>query len=361
MMTANLGQALVLVFSLATLFSTGLGVTLDDFALALRDKRALARALLANAVLTPVLAWLLLRGVALLGSEALPEQVRGFAGLSAGQRIVLLLLALAGGNLLAPALAKLARGGVDYSRAMTAIVALLSVLVVPVGLAILPVNAVAPGAEGAATGTDAAAAVSALGVLAAMQLAPLAVGLLVRARYASLAAAIQPFGALLANISLLALAVTLLMPGSGVALRLLGGREQEGMAPLAVWGVVLAAGALLIGWLMGGVNPPIARGLGIVTGLRNLSTVLALVVFANGGSGWQSASQSAAGALVAYAAMLVVVTLAAGEWSRKPIATPEASADAAGADAAGAPAAGAGTAGAPAAGAGTAARPAPPT
>lgn len=372
----DLLTVLILLFSLAALFNLGLGMTGDDFALALRDKRALARALLANAVLTPVLLWVLLRAAGMLG-ETLPGQIKelvgqtaneglslgvgvlidragGLIGLGGGQPLVILLLALASGNLLAPALAKIAGGRADYARAISATAALLTCIVLPVGLAILPLGAgagevvnagpdagaamgIAAVNAGVNAGVDAAGASAALLVLLGTQLAPFAAGFALRARYAEIALAVQPFAALVANISLPALLAALFLPGAGSG----AVTDLGALVPAVVWGVVLGASALLIGALMGGVNPVIARGLGIVSGLRNISAVLAVLAFAGG----REDGRQVAAALAAYVAILLVTTITAGEWGRKPIAAAVAAAAAEGAAAAGS----AGSAGAAAA------------
>jgi predicted Na+-dependent transporter len=314
-------QSLVFLFSLASLFCLGLNFTADDLKLLLRDKRALGRALLANAVLLPFLMWMLLT-TASVALAQVPGQFSQFATLGSGQQYVLLLLALASGSLLAPALANVALARVPYTYGMSAIMTLVSVVVVPLGLFVLRLNAgEQPGLAPTAIGTV-------LLYLVGFQLAPFLVGMAVRARYTAIAVAVRPFMSMLANIVFLLIIVGVLaqnvLPANTSELTqnglLASASGLLGYVPILVGGLVLAAAALLIGYFMAGADLGMARGLGIATGLRNVTAVLVVVY-----SGALQAqlgeenTQAAAWVLIAYLVGLAAVTIAAGEWGRKPI------------------------------------------
>lgn len=315
-------QSLVYLFSLASLFCLGLNFTAEDVKLLLRDKRALGRALLANAVLLPFLMWMLLTTVSVTLTYV-PQNLGPYVTLAGGQPYVLLLLALASGNLLAPALATVALARVPYTYGMSVIMTLVSVVVVPLGLFVLPLN----------TGeSQQPLAQKTIGMvllfLVGFQLVPFLVGMAVRARYAAIAAAVRPFMSTLANIVFLLIIVSLLAQNllptntvktvrEGTAANL-GGLSDY--VPILVGGLILAGAALLIGYFMAGADKGMARGLGIATGLRNVTAVL--VVVYSGKLSAQVGSDSDRAAtlvLVAYLVELVLVTIVAGEWGRKPI------------------------------------------
>lgn len=312
-------QSLVYLFSLASLFCLGLNFTAEDLKLLLRDKRALGRALLANAVLLPFLIWMLLTTVSVaLGAESSAAKWANPVGV---QPYVLLLLALASGNLLAPALAKVALGRVPYTYGMSVIMTLVSVVVVPLGLYVLRLNP-----TGGVT-VDLTVAQSVLLFLVGMQLVPFLVGMAVRARYAAIAEAVRPFMSTLANIVFLLIIVALLaqtglsgakttVTASDVA-RIAG--NPPSFMPMLVGGLILAGAALLIGYFMAGADKGMARGLGVATGLRNVTAVLVVVYSGTLFTGKEVPDQAATLVLIAYLVELVFVTIVAGEWGRKPI------------------------------------------
>lgn len=326
-------QNLVYLFSLASLFCLGLNFTAEDLKLLLRDKRALGRALLANAVLLPFLIWMLLTtaNVAFTTTGSPLQALGKWANPVGEQQYVLLLLALASGNLLAPALATVALARVPYTYGMSVIMTLVSVVVVPLGLYVLRLSPDVESARATATPVvlDTATIGSVLMYLVGFQLLPFLVGMAVRARYAAIAAAVRPFMSTMANIVFLLIIVGLLAP-SMLSIKITRVNDKplidmSGLidyAPILVGGLVLAGAALLIGYLMAGADKGMARGLGVATGLRNVTAVLVLVY--SGTLGDQLVSGPATAAtlvLIAYLVQLVLVTIVAGEWGRKPIVT----------------------------------------
>jgi BASS family bile acid:Na+ symporter len=308
-------QNLVYLFSLASLFCLGLNFTAEDLKLLLRDKRALGRALLANAVLLPFLIWMLLTAA----SVALPGRK-----LDGGEQYVLLLLALASGNLLTPSLANVALARVPYTYGMSVIMTLVSVVVVPLGLYVLRLN---PGEQPELAPTTVGMV---LLYLVAFQLVPFLVGMAVRARYAAIAAAVRPFMSMLANIVFLLIIVGVLaqnvLPANTTAELTQEGllasvRGLSAYVPILLGGLILAVAALLIGYFMAGADKGMARGLGMATGLRNVTAVL-VVVYSGALKAQlgEEATQAAGWVLLAYLVALVLATIVAGEWGRKPIA-----------------------------------------
>jgi len=97
------------------MFSLGLGLTLDDFARVLRQPRGFVAGALAQVILLPVTAYLLLMAFPLAGSLALGVMI----------------LAFSPGGVTSNILTKLAGGSVALSVSLTAVVSLLCVITVP--------------------------------------------------------------------------------------------------------------------------------------------------------------------------------------------------------------------------------------
>lgn len=97
------------------MFSLGLGLTLDDFARVLRQPRGFVAGALAQVMLLPVTAYLLLTAFPIAGSLALGVMI----------------LAFSPGGVTSNILTKLAGGSVALSVSLTAVVSLLCVVTVP--------------------------------------------------------------------------------------------------------------------------------------------------------------------------------------------------------------------------------------
>jgi len=97
------------------MFSLGLGLTLDDFARVLRQPRGFVAGALAQVILLPVTAYLLLTAFPIAGSLALGVMI----------------LAFSPGGVTSNILTKLAGGSVALSVSLTAVVSLLCVVTVP--------------------------------------------------------------------------------------------------------------------------------------------------------------------------------------------------------------------------------------
>lgn len=234
----------VLVFAASSMLSAGLGHRLSEVVGPLRHPGDVLRVLLANFVLVPLLAFIVLR----LLDPPTPLAIGLF------------LTATAAG---APFLVKLAvMADADLGLSTT-----LLLLLLPVTIVYMPI--VVPFAVPEAE----VSAVAIARPLVLTMLLPLALGLMVRAQREPLAVALQPLFGKLSSISLVALiAATIVANLSGIL------AVFRTSAILAV--VIVIAGAFGIGFLLGGPSMRRREVLGLGTAQRNISaaTVVATQV-----------------------------------------------------------------------------------
>jgi BASS family bile acid:Na+ symporter len=228
----------VLVFSVSTMLSVGLGHTVRHVFGPMRDARAVIRALLANFVLVPLLAFGL--------SKAMP--------LDSSYETGLMLFATAAGAPFLIPLTRAAGGNVALSASLTMLLLPITVIYMP-----LVVPLVAPDAR-------VSPAAIALPLIVTMIL-PLAAGLMVRAWHAVWAERLRPWFGKLATIALLTSIVSTIVPNLGGIVRVIN--DGAIFAPLLV-----ILGAFVIGYALGREY----RGGHVVLGLgaaqRNIAAAL---------------------------------------------------------------------------------------
>ncbi|HWQ90740.1 MAG TPA: bile acid:sodium symporter [Clostridia bacterium] len=228
-----------MVFAVTSMLSVGFGHTVREIIGPLRHARGVMRALVANFVLVPLLAF----GVARLLSLNRPLEIG------------LMLIAMAAG---APFLIKLTEHA-DHDIGLSAT---LLVLLLPATVLYMPlvVPLVVPNAT-----VDAWSI--AMPLLLTMLL-PLGIGLLVRERSPAWAEVLQPFMGRTSSIALLVLMATTCVANLRGILNILG------------TGAII--GAFLIGYALGGHDRETRGVLGLATGQRNIA---AATVVANQGFG----------------------------------------------------------------------------
>ena len=238
----TLTHLLVLAFVVSTMLGVGLMLTVRDISVSLHDRRWLVRALLANFVVLPAIA---------LGVSRLVE-------LDPVLTASLLVFATAPGGPVLVKLATLIKGDPALAVGLVVILLLVGVTTQPLVLPIL--------LEGV---TVSAGAI--VRTLIFTVLAPLLIGLALRARRPLLAAWLQLPLRRVSTVSLV-LVVTLL---PGVHWRELSELSGTGALPAAVLFVVLSATA---GWMIGGPQAGPRRILALCCGQPNMA---AAVVIAN--------------------------------------------------------------------------------
>lgn len=232
-----LASLAVLVFVIGSMASMGLSLDVAQIIAPLKNVRLLALALVANFVLVPLLA------VVITLVIPLDEPIR----------IGLILLATAAGAPFLPKLAEVAKGSTAFSVGLMVLLMVVTIIYLPLVLPLL-LGGVAVNPWDIAQS------------LIVLMLIPLAIGLFVRARYAEIAAGIQPTFGQASNLALLVLTV------AGLVLNF---REMIGLVGSLglLAGVIFIVGALGIGYLLGGSGDT-RSVMGLGTAQRNISAAL---------------------------------------------------------------------------------------
>jgi predicted Na+-dependent transporter len=236
----------ILLFAASSMLSVGFSYTLREVVGPLRNIRGLIRALVANFVLVPLLAWLIV--------QLLP--------LDEPLAIGLMLVGMAGG---APFLIKLTEAAAhDVGAAAT-----LLVLLLPVTVAYLPivVPLVAPGVT-----------VSVLAIaspLVLSMLLPLAIGFLANAWAPTLAQRLRPLMGIISSIALVVLILTTILSNFQAILGLFGSGAILASA-------LLILGAFGIGYVLGGPDTGNRGVLGLGTAQRNIAAATVVATQAIG-------------------------------------------------------------------------------
>lgn len=235
---SELGNLGIIVFSITSMLSVGLAYTWRELAEPLKNRRGVAKALIANFVLVPVLAWVVLR-------------VFDFGpSFSYG----LFLVASAGGAAFAIKVVEVARK--DIALATTVLLVLLPAtviympLVVPFVLPEAQINAWAIGAP-----------------LLWMLFLPLGAGLIFANFWPKPGARLQPIMQQTSSIALVILVLSLLIANIGGIIQIFG----EGVFIAAF---LILGGAYLAGYVLGGTGRDTRAVLGFSTAQRNYGAAL---------------------------------------------------------------------------------------
>lgn len=223
-----------LVFAVSSMLAVGVSYTLGDILGPLRRLRRVVRALIANFVVVPLIAYVVTQVLALEGPQA--------AG-----------LILAGSAAGAPFLIKLttaAEGDVALSATLLVLLLPATVFLMPV---IVPL--VLPG-------TTLSAIAIAVPLVVTMLL-PLGIGLLVRARAPGWARRLRPTLGVISSYALV------LLLASAVLVNLPAILDMTLRTVLAA--LLLIGGAFTVGYLLGGRDPAAREVLGLGTGQRNIA------------------------------------------------------------------------------------------
>jgi len=233
-----IAQLSVLVFVLSSMLAMGLSLTIAQIVAPLRNTRLVILALVANFVLVPLLAYLILLVIPL-------EQ-----GLATG----LIIMACAAGAPFLPKLAQAAKGNIAFSVGLMTLLMVVTVIYLPLMLPLL--------LQGASVSPWAIAQ-----SLIVMMLLPLGIGLFIKARYESLANTLQPHMSQASTVAILLMLVSLLVLQFSSIVGLIG---TGGLVAI----LVFLVGAFVIGYFLGGRDPGIRSVLGLGTGQRNLSAAV---------------------------------------------------------------------------------------
>jgi len=227
-----------LVFVVSSMLAMGLSLMAPQIIEPLRSGRLVMVALLVNFAAVPAIVW----GI----QQVMDLDQDIYTGL--------LLMGTAAGAPFLPKLAQVAKGNAAFSVGMMVLLMVVTVaylpLVLPLFLPDVTINA-----------WDIARS------LIFLMLMPLAIGLLVKARYSSMADGLQPHMATASSLSILVLVVggVVLQWSSIVSLIGTGGL-------LAI--IVFILASLLLGYVLGGRDPGIRSVMALGTAQRNLSAAM---------------------------------------------------------------------------------------
>jgi BASS family bile acid:Na+ symporter len=228
----------VLVFVVCSMLSMGLSLTVRQILSPLRNTRLVILALVANFILVPLLAYLILLIIPL-------DEPLG---------IGLILVSTAAGAPFLPKLAQVAKGGVPFAVGLMVLLMVVTIIYMPLVLPLM--------LQGVTV--DAWAIARSLIVL---MLIPLAVGLLVKARYEELAASLQATTGQAANFALILLMVLMLVLNFSTLVGTIG-------SGAFIATLLFLVVALIIGYVLGGPGGDTRSVLGLGTAQRNLSAAM---------------------------------------------------------------------------------------
>lgn len=236
-----------LIFVLGTIISMGLSLTIAQVTGPLRNARFVIIGLLANFVVPPIVAFILIRVFSLDDHLA----------------VGLLLVSLAAGAPAFPKLAEFAREDTASATSMMVLLVIVTIIVLPIALPLL-----LPGIS--VTFWDIASG------LVYLILIPLAVSMFVRARYAEAAANLQPYFTQASTFSLIALMVLMVVLNFSNVVGLFG---SGGLLASLILVVLSIVGGYLLGSLGGSIKWVQALG----AGQRNIAAamVVATLNFGN--------------------------------------------------------------------------------
>ena len=234
----TLAQRLVLLFVVTNMLALGMGLTIKEVTTPLRNVPLSVKAFLANFVLTPVVAYLLVRSV----------------HLEHGYALGLILLATAGGDPFVTKASQLAKGDPAYTVALMVALQVVTVFYMPIVLPLL-----LPGVK-----------VEPLEIakpLIVLMLIPLAIGFFVRARYESIA---RRLSGLLDKFSSVVIAVALSMLVVLYFDQILGTLGQR----VIFSALVFVCTSFAFGYLLGGPRQVDRSVLALNTGVRGYSAAM---------------------------------------------------------------------------------------
>lgn len=235
-----IGSLGVLIFIVTSMLGMGFGLTIPQILTPLKNRRLVTMSLVANFVLVPLLALLIV----------------WIIPLSEGLRIGLILVGFAAGAPFLPKLVQLAKGDMAFTAGLMVLLMVITIAYLPIVLPFV------------LTGVQ----VSPWEIfksLIVLMLIPLAVALFIRARYEEVAKGLIHTMNMAANLSLVAMFIGYFVGYSDVTYGVLG----TGGILVAI---LLVAGAVIIGYLLGGTDRDNKKVLALGTGQRNLTAAFAI-------------------------------------------------------------------------------------
>lgn len=235
-----MGSLGVLVFIVTSMLGMGFGLTISEILTPLKNRRLVAMALLANFVMVPILALLIVWVIPV----------------SEGLRIGLILVGFAAGAPFLPKLVQLARGDMAFTAGLMVLLMVITIAYLPLVLPFVLTGVQVSPWEISKS-------------LVVLMLFPLALALFIRARYEEVAKGFIHTMTMAANLSLVAMFIGYFVGYSDVTYGVLG---TGGI----LVSILLVVGAVIIGYLLGGTDRENKKVLALGTGQRNLAAAFAI-------------------------------------------------------------------------------------
>ena len=228
----------MLIFVVSSMLAVGLSLGVTQILDPLRNLKLVSLALIANFILIPIAAFGISRLLRL-------DEPLGVA---------LILLGTAAGAPFLPLLARLSKGNIAFSVALMVLLMIVSVGYLPLVLPFLVKGVSVDPLKIAKS-------------LVLLMMLPLAMGLVVKARFSNMAAKIQPPLNRIASLTLMLLIGLLLVTNIQNVISLFGTRG-------ILASIVFLAVSTAVGWLMGGVEATTKTVMALGTAQRNIAAAL---------------------------------------------------------------------------------------
>ena len=225
----------IALFCVSTLFAMGLGITLDDVKAPFRNLLALAIIVAVNNFLVPLLGLLVIAASTLLQGGMFAGLPKTIVPLEGGQQLGFILIVLASGSLMGPALARLSGVAAPFARGIMVVLVGISAVLIPVELDLL--------ARFTNSLVDSTLVIDSGAIFTALlvyQLLPLALGILVKLQYDVIAVRLRPLIVQLTGLSFLVLLGMLAVSGLviGTPAAVPGVRTEKGATTVTPSGEV---------------------------------------------------------------------------------------------------------------------------
>ncbi|RXE56252.1 transporter [Methanoculleus taiwanensis] len=235
-----IGTLGVLIFVITSMLGMGFSLTIPQIVTPLKNRKLIIMSLVANFVLVPILALVIVE----------------FIPLSEGLKIGLILAGFAAGAPFLPKLVQVAKGDMAFTAGLMVLLMVVTIAYLPIVLPFVLTGVQVNPWETARS-------------LIVLMLIPLAIALFIRARYEEVAKGLIHLMTMAANLSLVAMFIGYFVGYSDVTYGVLG----TGGILVAV---LLIVGAAIIGYLLGGTDKGNKKVLALGTGQRNLAAAFAV-------------------------------------------------------------------------------------
>jgi predicted Na+-dependent transporter len=242
---SEIGYFAVIIFIISSMLVMGLNVTIRDLLSPFHDKKLIILSLLANFVVVPLFAFLLIY----------------LFPLSSGLATGLVLVSIAAGAPSTPKVAEFTGGNIAYAVSLTLLMTILTIVLMPF---LVPYLMEGVGMNPTKVAVN----------LVIFMLIPILAGIVMRNRVPGVAGRILPACELISNASIGVIFLTFGILFFAHLKDLFGG---PGGLEVALIAILFTVGALLIGFLMGGPDRNNRGVLAFGTGFRNITAVLVVI------------------------------------------------------------------------------------